>query len=226
MPSAETNALWASLPPSERALLQPELRVRRFERGELLIKAGDPVATVFFPIDTQFADVVLLDDGKSTAVTGIGRGSAAGLAGLLAEQPSAWNVEAHIGGDGFTLSAKALRRRAEENPVVMALLVKANHALHAQAVQNAGCAAASHAAMARVARWLLTAQDCTGSSTIRISQEDIARHLGIRRTTVTAGAAALRGIGACSYLRERIVIERRDLLLANACGCYADLAEH
>lgn len=225
MLTVETNALWAALPLMERTLLQPDMRLRSFGRGEVLIKAGDPVATVFFPIDAQLADVVILGDGKSAAVAGIGRRSAAGLSGLLSGEPSAWNVEAHIEGSGFGVSAKALRKCAEASPVVMALLVKANHALHVETAQNAGCAAASHAALARVARWLLTAQDCTGSSSIRISQEDIARHLGIRRTTVTAGAAALKAIGACSYLRERIVIQRRDLLLAHACGCYADLAD-
>lgn len=223
MPSPEINALWAALPLTERTLLQPELRARTFGRGEILIKAGDPVTTVFLPIDTQLADVVLLDDGKSAAVASIGRQSAAGLAGLLSNEPSAWNVETHIEGVGFGLSASALRRRSEANPSVMTLLAKANHALHLEAAQNAGCAAASHPAIARIARWLLTAQDCTGSSVIRISQEDIARHLAVRRTTVTAGAAALKASGACSYLRERIVIERRDLLMTYACDCYADL---
>jgi len=223
IPPADTNALWAAFPTAEKDILGPELRGRSFRRGEVLVVGDDSVSTVFFPIDAKLADVMVLADGRSSCVSAIGRQGAAGLAGFLAAEPLAWNVEVHVEGTGYALPAALLRRRVDANPAVLRLLAQANHARHAEAAQNAACAAAAHTALSRVARWLLTAQDCTGSAVVRISQEDVAKHLSLRRTTVTAAATVLRSAGACSYLRERIVIERRDLLETYACSCYQDL---
>ena len=225
LPSVAANTLWAALPADEQDLLAPDLRSRFFTRGDVLIVAHDAVATLYFPIDAKLADVMVLADGRASCVSSVGRQGVAGLAGFLAEEPLAWNVEVHVGGLGYALPAAALRRRLDENPALLTLFNRSNHERHVEAAQNAACAAAGHSALSRVARWLLIAQDCTGSAAIRISQEEVARHLSLRRTTVTAAAAALKSAGACSYLRERIVIERRDLLQSYACDCYRDLSE-
>ncbi len=220
----DSNRLWASFPEADREALTAEIRLREFKRGDILIQADAPVSTVFFPIAAQLSDVMVLADGRSSSVASVGREGAAGLSAFLTGAPSAWNVEVHIEGSGFSLPAAALRRRTDVSPALALVLTRVNHAAHIEAAQNAACAAASHTALARVARWLLRAQDCTGADVIRVSQEDVAKHLSLRRTTVTAAASLLRSAGACSYLRQRIVIERREVLEAHACDCYDDLA--
>jgi CRP-like cAMP-binding protein len=78
-----------------------------------------------------------------------------------------------------------------------------------------------HDAEERLARWLLTAHDLTGTSNIHLNQGLLADILGARRTTVTLAAGALRRRKLISYRRGQIQILDRDKLRAAACECYA-----
>jgi CRP-like cAMP-binding protein len=77
-----------------------------------------------------------------------------------------------------------------------------------------------HDAEERLARWLLTAHDLTGTSSILLSQGFLADVLGARRTTVTLAAGALRERKLISYRRGRIQILDHEKLKAAACECY------
>ncbi len=222
----DTNRLWSEFSEADKAALAPELRPRHFERGELLLQAEQYVSSLYFPVSTMISDVIVLADGRSSAVASIGRDGAAGLSAFLAGARTGWNIEVHVEGMGYVLPAATLRRRLDQSDGLRASLIAFNQWTHIEAAQNAACAAAAHPAVSRVARWLLTAQDCTGSDVIVVSQEDVSKHLSLRRTTVTSAAATLREAGACSYLRQRIRIESRDVLRSHACGCYEDLLRH
>jgi CRP-like cAMP-binding protein len=78
-----------------------------------------------------------------------------------------------------------------------------------------------HDAEERLARWLLTAHDLTGASSISLSQGFLADILGARRTTVTLAAGALRRRKLISYRRGQIQILDHARLRAAACECYA-----
>lgn len=78
-----------------------------------------------------------------------------------------------------------------------------------------------HDAEQRLARWLLTARDLTGSNSILLSQGFLADILGARRTTVTLAAGALRRRKLISYRRGQIQILDHHKLRAAACECYA-----
>ncbi|MGA8107998.1 MAG: Crp/Fnr family transcriptional regulator [Acidobacteriaceae bacterium] len=78
-----------------------------------------------------------------------------------------------------------------------------------------------HDAEQRLARWLLTAHDLTGNSSILLSQGLLADILGARRTTVTLAAGALRRRRLISWQRGHIQIPDPGKLRAAACECYA-----
>jgi DNA-binding transcriptional MocR family regulator len=73
----------------------------------------------------------------------------------------------------------------------------------------------------RLARWLLTTQDHTGSSEFILRQEDLAKLLGVQRTTIVEAFRVLTEQGAIASRRGRIkLLDRASLKLA-ACECYA-----
>ena len=72
----------------------------------------------------------------------------------------------------------------------------------------------------RLARWLLMAQDRTGSDELELTQEFMGMMLGARRTTVTVIAGVLQRSGLIEYHRGQVKILDRENLEASACDCY------
>ena len=85
--------------------------------------------------------------------------------------------------------------------------------------QIAGCLRL-HDAEERLARWLLMADDRTGSDQLDFTQEFLAEMLGARRATVTLVAGTLQRAGLIEYRRGRVTIPNRADLEAAACDCY------
>jgi CRP-like cAMP-binding protein len=85
--------------------------------------------------------------------------------------------------------------------------------------QVAGCNRL-HEAEARLARWLLTAQDGVGSNMLDFTQEYLAEMIGAQRTTVTAIAGNLQKKGLIRYSRGPVTILDRENLIGAACECY------
>jgi CRP-like cAMP-binding protein len=85
--------------------------------------------------------------------------------------------------------------------------------------QVAGCNRL-HEAEARLARWLLTAQDRIGSSRLDFTQEYLAEMIGTQRTTVTVIAGNLQKKGLIRYSRGHVTIIDRENLIGAACECY------
>ena len=68
---------------------------------------------------------------------------------------------------------------------------------------------------------LLAADRCADD--IQLSQESLAEMLGVRRSSVTAAAAILRGEGAIEYRRAVIKILDREKLRNMVCECYSTI---
>ena len=77
-----------------------------------------------------------------------------------------------------------------------------------------------HEVEARLARWLLMADDQTGSATLDFTQEFLGMMLGTRRTTVNLVAGTLQRSGAIEYTRGKVKVLNRALLEGIACECY------
>ena len=85
--------------------------------------------------------------------------------------------------------------------------------------QLAGCNRL-HESEERLSRWLLMAQDRTGTDVLDFTQEFLGMMLGSRRTTVTLIAGVLQRSGLIEYRRGRVTILDREGLEATACDCY------
>ena len=85
--------------------------------------------------------------------------------------------------------------------------------------QSVACMS-KHATSKRLARWLLHASDLSGVDDLRLSHLVLSHMLGVRRSSVTIAASALRASGFITYGRQAIVITDRDGLAGHSCECY------
>jgi CRP-like cAMP-binding protein len=87
------------------------------------------------------------------------------------------------------------------------------------AMQIAACNQ-SHVLAQRLARWLLMVRDRVARNEFRLTQEFLARMLGVRRAGVTDAAGSLQRRGLITYSRGRIKILNVEGVRAASCECY------
>ncbi len=222
MSHAPENRFIATLEAGDALALRPLLRRASVTPEQIMVVQGAPVTVVHFPIDCQFANLIRFPDGGAIETAVIGDEGVTGLAPFMADRPSGWEIVCRAGGDAWVVNAAALRGLAVARPRLMTRLLALTDLYQAQAAQTAACNAV-HSVRDRIARWILTASDLTPYDTLFFRQEELARLIGARRTTVSEAAAQLRRKKVIAYSRGVIRIVDRPGLEAAACDCYGML---
>lgn len=216
------NRFLATLDAEDAAALRPLLRRVSVTVDRIVVDQGAVITEVHFPIDAQFANLVRFPDGSAIETAVVGHEGLTGLAPFMADRPSAWEIVCRASGEAWVASAAALRALAAERPALMTRLLALTDLYQAQAAQTAACNAL-HPIPARIARWILTARDLSPNLTLIFRQEELARLIGARRSTVSEAASQLKRRKFITYGRGVIRILDRPGLEAAACDCYAML---
>ena len=103
------------------------------------------------------------------------------------------------------LEVANFRAAADRSVAFRKLLARHEQALLAQAQQSAACNA-SHSVEARLSRWLLRARELCESGALPLTQELLARMIGVQRNAVSIVAHALQQAGIIGYSRGHIEI--------------------
>jgi CRP-like cAMP-binding protein len=216
------NRLLAALPPSDFALLAPQLTACSLEEGAILQEPDSPIDEVYFPIRGLISLATVMRTGEMVETAMVGREGAIGsFAGLTSAHASARAV-VQIPGTAAAIPAARLRAAVSRSEGFRQLLLQYNECLMALVQQTAACSAL-HGVEARLARWLLQALDRGDGSTLALTQESLSQALGVRRTTLTLIACKFRDLGFIRYQRGRIDVVNRSGLEKAACECYATL---
>jgi CRP-like cAMP-binding protein len=117
------------------------------------------------------------------------------------------------------IAVEDLRAIAAQSAAWRQLLARHEQSLLAQAQQSAACNAA-HSVEERLSRWLLRASDLWDGETLPITQEQLARMIGVQRNAISIVAHALQQAGVLSYSRGQIEITDIEALRKSACECY------
>ncbi len=220
MPAMSTNSFLSGLTQASCNLVLP-----------LLTSVQLPVRTVLYEADRRPAYAFFITSGLASVVTpmlngGIAEVEVVGNEGIVgsfhvlgtANVPTSCFVQMEATALRIGMSelmhlfatSSEIRTRILELVQQQVLMVS----------QMAGCNRL-HEAEARLARWLLMAQDRTQTEVISLTQEFLAEMLGSQRTTVTMVAGALQRAGLIDYRRGQIRIRNREELEIAACECYA-----
>ncbi len=196
------------------------------DRGASLFEPGDDVAHAFFPLEGAAVSLVLpMHNGGAVEAATIGREGAVGGIVSLGLKPAYTRAMVQIGGRAQRIAIPKLEASKQRNPQVHNILVRYADCLTAQVLQSVGCATV-HTLEARCARWLLMAQDRSGSPDIPLTHEALADMFGVARTYVSKIAKLLQKRGAISYRRGVVHVQSRDQLREASCECYAAVRNH
>jgi CRP-like cAMP-binding protein len=213
------NHLLRSLARRDLERLQPFLHRVALKPRRVLQHAGVPIEHLYFVEDGLVSVLASADDKSAVEIWLIGREGAIGTAALLGARTSPLRHFVQIGGSALRISVEDLNRAMAEMPQLQAVLHSYLHASMLQSSQSAACSL-SHSLLQRLARWLLTAQDRSDRDELPITQDLLARSLGVRRATVSEAFKPLERKGMFSRERGLIRILDRSRLEGIACRCY------
>jgi CRP-like cAMP-binding protein len=216
---SKSNLLLDSLSPGDTAALHSHLKPVFLDQQKILFEAGEPIDAVYFPTGAIVSLVVGLSTGEMIEAAMVGRDGVVGAAAALDGKISLSRAVVQLGGDAFRCDVDALKGAALQSQSILAILIRHEQSVYAQAQQSAACMA-THDIEARLSRWLLRARDLAGSDTLHFTQEFLAEMLGVRRSSVSVVAHTLQQAGMIRYARGKIQVVNLAGLQETACECY------
>lgn len=145
-----------------------------------------------------------------------------GLVGIplvLGGETSPHTVAVQCGGGAFRLRAEMVRWELDQGGNLLRLALGYVQALMTQMAQSVVCHR-HHSVDQQLCRWLLLSLDLLPDNQLDVTQEQIARMLGVRREAVTEAAGKLQAAGLIQYHRGHITVTDRPGLEARVCECY------
>lgn len=214
------NGILRILSSKTLALIAPHLRKVKLTQGAVLHEAGAAITSVYFPLSGMVSMLASLKSGEAIEAGIIGPEGFVG--GYLSAR--GWRPFGHavmqMTGDVMRLNVRHFKKAYDASDELRILINGYHSVVYFQAQQAAACQAL-HSVEARLARWLLQAQDAVGGDTLRLTQEYLSHMMGVRRTSVSGSANKLQEAGLIAYKRGVIqILDRKDLEKA-ACECYA-----
>ena len=221
-----TNRILAALPAAEYARVEPDLVRVIVQPRQVLHRAGDPLANVYFPNGGVYSITTSMSDGSTIEGATVGDEGMVGIEAMLRPSPTAIGevmLQVPAPGEptnGFTLSVAALRRELQRGGVLQDLLGRYAQTVLTQTMQSLACNTL-HNVQERCCRWLLLSHDRVHADEFVLSHEFLATMLGIRRQSVTVVAGTLQAVGFIRYKHGRVTILDRQGLESGACECYS-----
>jgi CRP-like cAMP-binding protein len=213
------NRLLAALPPADLDLLAPYFRKVPLERDTVLVRSGDPVERIYFPLSGLIAFIMDMPSGETVATAVVGNEGAAGILSTLGPTICPMTAAVRMAGTALQISPARFQAALGRSSALREAVQTLTRALLAQFQHVAACNAL-HSVEARLASWLLQIHDRADSNVLPLTQETLSELLGVRRTTVTQVARKLRASGAIRSNRRSSIEIDRPRLEAAACECY------
>jgi CRP-like cAMP-binding protein len=211
-----------SLPSEDFGALLPRLEPVFLSVNDCLYRPEDEIRFAYFPENAVLTHLHLLQDGSTTEGAMVGRDGMIGLSALLSSGVASHWVQVLISGNALRIPTSVLKDEFDRRYAVQRMVLFYAGARLEQLSQRAVCAG-RHRLQSRFCTWLLMLLDRIGESELALTQEEAARHLGVRRAGVTVVANALKNAGAIRYSRGVINVLNRATLLDSACECYQEL---
>jgi CRP-like cAMP-binding protein len=219
------NRLLSTFSREARVLIEPYGEMIELTSGEVVLSRGEQVQASLFPIgQTMISMSVELSGGRSIEVASVGLRGAVGGIISCGQAPTFAKATVLVGGPAFRVPMQALEDAKRRSDFIGNIFCRFSDYLLAQVMESVACNA-FHSIPERAARWLLHAQDRSGDR-IELTQEALAKLLGVQRTTVNAVVRELLDAGLISTGRGVIRVTDRAGLKRRACECYQRLEDH
>jgi CRP-like cAMP-binding protein len=219
-----SNTVLAQLRDDALERLLPHFSLVDLPAGLALAQPRVPCTRAVFPLAGVLAVVHEMPDGTSAQVGVVGRDGMWGLPLVMGGGALPLRVTVQCAGRGVAIEAEPLAAEFERAGSFLRIVLGYAQSFYAQCSQLALCHR-HHSIDQQVSRVLLMTLDRLPAHEIPLTQESIARLLGVRREGVTEAAGRLREAGAVACRRGVFEVRDRAALEARACGCYRMLKD-
>lgn len=214
------NHLLTRLPPADQQRLVRQGEVVTFHHVRELYPNTGPIAYVYFPLTLVASVMIGAGDNGEVAIVTIGNEGMIGSAVVLGV-PRAWGrTVVQVSGAALQLPVATLTAFMARQPLLHTVLALYQYVLTRHMAQLCVCNHL-HSMQERCARWLLMTQDRAGRDAFGLTQQFLARMMGVRRATVNLVLGLFKRAGLITYVRGRMQILDRAGLEALTCPCYA-----
>lgn len=193
--------------------------------GDYLYQPGDHVDFLYFPETAVVSEFQILEDGRTVEIAMTGSEGVLGLLPLFDSCRAANWTQVAIGGKAFKIDSRSFEQKIMAHRSFHKLLFEYVNNYVSQISHRAVCNS-HHLIEQRFCSWLLMLQNRKNSSRLSLTQEQIARSLGVHRPTVTNIAQTLRTKKIIDYVRGNIYILDRQNLERTACSCFTEINKH
>ncbi|HWM41573.1 MAG TPA: Crp/Fnr family transcriptional regulator [Burkholderiales bacterium] len=219
-PSRSANHLLAALPLGSYRRMSRALEPVSLEFGQIICEPGDALRHVYFPLDCLISLLAAVNGGEDDLEVGlVGREGLAGMPLALGNRTSPVRELVQGAGSALRMPAKRFVEELARAPNLRRLIDRCVFVAMSTAMQIAACNK-SHVLEARLARWLLMVRDRLGRNEFYLTQDFLARMLGVRRAGVNEAAGALQQRKLIDYRRGNVRLLDAPGLRPVACSCY------
>lgn len=216
---SKRNDLLSAVPAESIERLLAGVDVEHVTQGSIVIRSGEELSHLLFPLEAVLALVSTDEEGRTTEAAMIGNRSAAGLGALLPGSFLSGEVAVKIGGGLLRIPVAPVRALFESNSGFRTAVLAAVQDTMIQLSQNV-CCHRLHSIEQRYSRWLLELEDCSGRAELPVTQITAAAMLGVRRAGVTDVANLFERKLMIMKRRGKTVLTDRPQLEQTSCGCY------
>ena len=213
------NRVLSRLPAADLKRIAQKLSKVDAIPGESLYEPNKPCRYVYFPETAVASILTVLEEGTETEVATIGCEGIVGLPVFLGAKQSPGKAFWQVPGKGYRLHAMELKKEIARDGTLSDKLGLYAQGFFTQVAQSVTCNQA-HNASQRCARWLLMTHDRVPGDEFELTQQFLARMIGIRRTGVSEVAGKLQRAGLIKYRRGHVAVLNRRGLEKASCECY------
>lgn len=206
------NTLLKALSRDDLALLEPFLTAVRLPRGHVLVTPNAPIDHVYFPEGGIASIGTLSENGVRTEVGIFGRDGVSATCLLLEVDRSPHETVMLLDApQALRIDTDRYLHAIRQSETLRSTLLHYVQTLLVQAEHNS----ATHARLcieARLARWILMAQDRLDGDELLLTHNFMARMITAERSGVTVALHILEGSGMIRSQRGRVVVLDRNKL--------------
>ncbi|MCQ9374591.1 Crp/Fnr family transcriptional regulator [Methyloversatilis sp. XJ19-13] len=218
-PDPTANRILASLPDKDFARLLPDLELVDMPIDWTLSESGDHVNFLHFPVSGIVSLLYSLEDGSSSETALVGNEGMVGISIFMGGESMPTSTEVQSAGQAYRLSRKVMQNEFGLGGHLQALSLLFTQAMISQTAQNAVCNQ-HHELPQQMCRWLLMSIDRLDGCELAVTQERVAKLLGVRRESVTQTLGLLEKEGLIARSRGLITVVKRSKMEERVCECY------